>query len=48
MARITIELPDELDKRLRIKVVEKYGSAKGSLGRAIQEAIRLWLEKEKG
>jgi len=48
VARITIELPEELNKRLRIRVVEKYGSMKGGLGKAIREAIELWLSKEKG
>lgn len=48
MKRTTIELSDELDKRLRIKVAEKHGGKKGALGEAIREAIELWLEKEKG
>jgi hypothetical protein len=41
-------IPDELDKRLRVKVAQKYGGKKGALGEAIGEAIELWLEKEKG
>ena len=46
MARITIELPDELDKRFRMKVIEKYGGKKGALGNAIREAIELWLDRQ--
>ena len=48
MARITMELPDELDKRFRMKVAEKYGGKKGALGDAIREAIELWLQKQGG
>ena len=46
--RTTVELPDELDRRLRVKVAEKYGGKKGALGEAIREAIELWLEKHEG
>jgi len=46
--RTTIELPDELDRRLRIKVAEKYGGKKGALGEAIRESIELWLKKHGG
>jgi len=46
--RTTIELPDELDRRLRVKVAELYGGKKGALGEAIREAIQLWLEKYGG
>lgn len=48
MGRVTIELPDELDRRFRARVAEKYGGAKGALGRAFQEAVELWLRREKG
>jgi predicted transcriptional regulator len=45
MARITIELKDDLDRRLRMKVAEKYGGKKGALGKAIAEAVELWLKQ---
>ena len=48
MAKLTIIIPDDLDKRLRVKVAEKYGGLKGGLGKAIHEAVELWLSKEKG
>ncbi len=47
MTKLTIIIPDDLDKRLRVKVAEKYGGLKGGLGKAVQEAVELWLEKEK-
>jgi hypothetical protein len=38
----------DLEKRFRIKVIEKYGSTKGSLAQALEEAIRRWLEENEG
>ncbi len=46
MGRMTIELPDELDREFRVKVVKEYGGKKGALGDAIQEAVKLWLKKK--
>jgi len=48
MAKLTIVIPDEIDKKLRVRVAQKYGGKKGALGEAIREGIELWLEKEKG
>lgn len=48
MGRVTIELPDELDRRFRAGVAEKYVGKKGALGKAFQEAVELWLKREKG
>jgi hypothetical protein len=45
MAKLTIIIPDDLDKRLRVRVAEKYGGKKGALGQAIGDAIELWLKK---
>lgn len=45
--RMTIELPDELNRKFRARVAEKYGGRKGALGDAVKEAIDLWLEREK-
>jgi len=47
MGRISIDLPDELEKHLRIKTVERFGGKKGDLSRAVEEAIKTWIaEKE--
>ena len=48
LAKLTIMIPDELDKRLRVKVAQKHGGKKGALGEAITEAIELWLKKYEG
>jgi Arc/MetJ-type ribon-helix-helix transcriptional regulator len=45
--RMTIELPDDVNRKFRAKVAEKYGGRKGALGEAVKEAIELWLEREK-
>ncbi len=47
MGRIGVDLPDELEKQLRFKTVERFGGKKGDLSRAVEEAIRKWIaEKE--
>lgn len=45
MARFTVEIPDDLDKELRIHIIEVFGSEKGALTKAIVEAIKLWLRQ---
>jgi len=45
MARVTLVLPDELAKELRMKAVELYGGQKGWLGMAVTDAIRFWLKQ---
>ncbi len=45
MGRISVDLPDDLEKQLRFKTVEKFGGKKGDLSRAVQEAVRTWIAK---
>jgi len=47
MGRISVAIPDELEKELRLKTVEEYGGRKGDLSRAVEEAIKTWVAKEK-
>ena len=47
MGRITVELSDELEKKLRFKTVEKFGGRKGDLSWAVDEAVKTWISKEK-
>jgi hypothetical protein len=47
MGRINVELPDELEKKLRFKAIERLGGKKGDLSRAIDEAVEIWISKEK-
>jgi hypothetical protein len=46
MSRISIDLPDELEKQLRIKTVERFGGKKGDLSKAVEEAVKTWLTKK--
>jgi hypothetical protein len=46
MSRISVDLPDELEKQLRIKTVERFGGKKGDLSRAVEEAIKTWIAKK--
>ena len=45
MGRISVEIPDELEKQLRFKTIERFGGKKGDLSKAVEEAIRTWTGK---
>jgi len=47
VGRIFVEVPDELEKRFRMKVLELHGAKKGVLGEAVTEALELWIEAKK-
>ena len=42
MGRISVDLPDELEKRLRLTTVERFGGKKGDLSKAVEDAVRTW------
>jgi len=46
LGRISVDTPDELEKQLRIKTVERFGGKKGDLSKAVEEAIRTWIIKK--
>ena len=46
MGRISIDLSDELEKQLRFKTVERFGGKKGDLSRAVQEAVKTWVDQK--
>jgi hypothetical protein len=47
MGRISVAISDELEKELRFKTIERFGGKKGDLSRAVEEAIKTWIAKEK-
>jgi len=47
MGRISVELSDELEKKLRLTTVERFSGKKGDLSRAVEEAVETWVAKEK-
>jgi hypothetical protein len=44
MGRISVTLSDELEKKLRLKTIERFSGRKGDLTRAVEEAIRTWVD----
>ena len=44
MGRIDAVIDDDLEKRVRMKAVERFGGKKGSLTEAIEEALEKWAE----
>ena len=46
MGRISVELPDELEKKLRFKTIDRFGGKKGDLSKAVEEAVEKWVAKE--
>jgi hypothetical protein len=47
MGRISVTISDELEKELRFKTIDRFGGKKGDLTRAVEEAIKTWVAKEK-
>jgi len=47
MVRWTVSIDEELDKRFREAVFKVKGFKRGALKEALEEAIKLWLEKNK-
>lgn len=45
VAKWTVSVSDELDRRFREAVFRLKGLRRGALKEALEEAIRLWLEK---
>jgi hypothetical protein len=46
MGRVTVFLSDELEKMLRFKAIERFGGRKGDLSRAVEEAVKTWVDIE--
>jgi hypothetical protein len=39
-------IPDELEKKLRLKALEVFGGKKGDLSRAVEESVKIWVNLE--
>ena len=46
MGRISVAIPDQLEKKLRFKTIERFGGRKGDLTRAVEEAVKTWVAKD--
>ena len=45
MGRMDIILPDKLEARFREEVFKRFGMKKGNLTKAVQEAVKQWIEE---
>jgi hypothetical protein len=45
MGRVSVNLSDEMEKKLRFKTIERYRGRKGDLSKAVEEALKTWVEK---
>jgi len=45
---IYARIDPELEKKFRMKVLDKFGTQKGGVEKAIEEAIRKWLHETAG
>ncbi len=43
MARITVRIDDDLEKKVRTKIAQQ-GGKKGDLAKAVEESLNLWLK----
>ncbi|MBS3167776.1 hypothetical protein J4216_01485 [Candidatus Woesearchaeota archaeon] len=46
MSTITINIDDDVENRFRGYINKEYGNSKGALGKAITEAIDIWLKEK--
>ena len=47
MATITINVKDQIGKEFRETVKAKLGQGKGVRGKAVEEAIKRWIDEER-
>jgi hypothetical protein len=47
MGRISVDISEALEKKLRFKTIERFGGRKGDLSRAVEEPVKTWIAKEK-
>ena len=45
MGRIDIDLPEDLESRLREKVFKRFKGKHGGLRKGVIEAIKAWIER---
>ncbi|HIP25958.1 MAG TPA: hypothetical protein EYG81_05880 [Archaeoglobus profundus] len=45
MSRMLVTIDDGLEERFRRVVARIHGARKGAISKAVEEAIKLWLEK---
>ncbi len=48
MGIINAKLPDDLEDKFRTTVFNRFGMKKGNINKAVEEAIKEWINKEEG
>jgi hypothetical protein len=46
MGRLYIILSDQVERRLRLEIVKRFGGKKGDLSNAIEESVKMWLDSK--
>jgi len=46
MGVIYARIDEQIEKKFRVKVVEKYGGQRRALSKAVEEALQLWVNRE--
>ena len=46
MGVVTLKLDDTLERKLRERAARVYGLARGSLSRAVEDAVAIWLQSD--
>jgi hypothetical protein len=46
LGRINVDISDELEKQLRLTTVKQFGGKKGDLSKAVQEALKTWINNK--
>lgn len=46
MGRIDAIIPEELENKLRMEVVKRFGGKKGDLQKAVMEALEMWVNSD--
>jgi len=44
LGRLYIVLSDQIERRLRLEIVKRFGGKKGDLSNAIEESVKMWLD----
>jgi hypothetical protein len=47
MRRLNTQVTEDLDDRFRKEVGKRFGAKKGSLRKAVTEALELWIKQAK-
>ncbi len=47
MGTLKVTIPDDLEKEFREEIFKSKGMKKGNISKAVEEAIRLWIEHQR-